>query len=127
RDQDPTAGEIEPVVRQPAQLGDARAGEHEHADDRAPLATVTGARVVPHQSAADLADQDVGDAEVAGELDGAVVRLPDVGDLVPVEHTTAAIELLRRFEHRGDVVRLEERPRSRRDLQVDVAFGGGVA
>ncbi len=88
---------------------------------------MTGARVVPHQSATDLADQDVGDAELACELDGALVRLADVVDLVPVEHTAAAVELVRRFEQRGDVVRLEERPRGRRDLQVDVAFGGGVA
>src|SRR4051812_48390321 len=127
RNQDPAAGKIEPVVRQPAQLGDARAGEHERADDRAPLATAATARLVPYQSAADLADEDVGDAEVACELDGALVRLPDVGDLVPVERAAEAVELVRRFEQRGDVVRLEERPRGRRGLQVDVAYGGGVA
>ena len=108
RDQDPAAGEIEPVVRQSAQLGDARAGEHECADDRALVAMIAGAPVVPDQSAADLADQDVGDAEVACELDGALVRLPDVGDLVPVEHAPAAVELVRGFEDCGDVVRLEE-------------------
>jgi hypothetical protein len=92
-DQDAAARQVDAIGGQSAQLADPRPGEDEGRDHRAALRTVPGGLVEPQQAAADLTDQDIGDAELAGQLDGAAVRGADVGDLVPVERSVAGIEL----------------------------------